>query len=237
MDRIEALLLDLDGTILDIEVSFFLDTMTRSMAMYFRDLVPDELFELGLKGCIQELTNNPRADSETNEVGFFNTFEALTGVGAMVAKERFGSFYREVFPGFSRHGAPVRHARELIKGTVEKGLVLVLATTPIFPRVAILERMRWGQISPEPFHLISDMETTQFCKPQAEYFLEIADALSIRPEKCLMVGNDSSHDMAAKGVGMKTFLASTYRVDRTEAATAPDATGDLKELGRLLGFW
>ncbi len=105
------------------------------------------------------------------------------------------------------------------------------------PRVAILERMRWGRISEEPFHLISDMETTQFCKPQEEYYLEIAGALSIRPEKCLMVGNDSSHDMAAKEVGMKTFLASTHRVDRGGAVTAPDATGDLKQLGRLLGFW
>ncbi len=237
MDRIEALLLDLDGTLLDIEVSFFLDTMTRSMAMYFRDLVPNEVFELGLMGCIQELTSNPRANGETNEVGFFSTFEELTGVDAIVARERFGTFYREVFPGFSRHGAPVRYARELIDAAAEKDLVLVLATTPIFPRVAILERMRWGRISKEPFHLISDMETTQFCKPQAGYYLEIAGRLSIQPEKCLMVGNDSSHDMAAKGVGMKTFLASTYRVDRTETATAPDATGDLKELGRLLGFW
>ncbi|MFV2080446.1 MAG: hypothetical protein ACC669_01145 [bacterium] len=33
------------------------------------------------------------------------------------------------------------------------------------------------------------------------------------------------------------FLASTHRVDRKEAVTAPDATGDLKELGRLLGLW
>ncbi len=235
--NIEALLLDLDGTLLDIEVSFFLDTMTRSMAVYFKDLLPVELFESGLMGCIQELTNNPRADGETNEVGFFSTFEELTGVDAIVARERFGSFYQEVFPGFSRHGAPVRYARELIDMAAENDLVLVLATTPIFPRVAILERMRWGRISEEPFHLISDMETTQFCKPQEEYYLEIAGALSIRPEKCLMVGNDSSHDMAAKEVGMKTFLASTHRVDRGGAVTAPDATGDLKQLGRLLGFW
>ncbi len=237
MDNIEALLLDLDGTLLDIEVSFFLDTMTRSMAMYFKDLVPDEIFELGLMGCIQELTSNPRADGETNEAGFFNTFEELTGVDAIAARERFSSFYREVFPGFSRHGAPVKYARELVDAAAEKGLTLALATTPIFPRVAILERMRWGRISEEPFHLISDMETTQFCKPQAEYYLEIAGALSIRPEKCLMVGNDTSHDMAAKEVGMKTFLANTHRVDRGGAVTAPDASGDLKELGKLLGFW
>lgn len=237
METMEALLLDLDGTLLDIEVSFFMGTMTDSMARHFADLVPGDLFRKGLSGSIKELTVAVRKDGQNNEDVFFSYFSNTTGVSESTARNRFDSFYIDVFPGFSRFGAPVEGAAQLVDAASARGFVLVLATTPIFPRAAILERMKWCRIPSEPFKIISDMESTRFCKPQAGYFLDIADTLVIPPEKCLMAGNDSSHDLAAGKVGMKTFLATTHRVDRSEPAAEPDFSGDLDALGRLLDLW
>ena len=45
-----------------------------------------------------------------------------------------------------------------------------------------------------------------YCKPSNGYFLEIADRLGVRPEECLMVGNDVSDDMSARACGMQVFL-------------------------------
>ncbi len=237
MNKIEALLLDLDGTLLDIEVSFFLRTMTDSMVSYFEDLVPGDLFKAGLSGSIRELTVAPRKDGQNNEYIFYSYFSSTTGVPESTAKDRFSSFYRDIFPGFSRHGTPVAGAARLVEAASAEGIALVLATSPIFPREAILERMKWCRIPPVHFEIIADMESTRFCKPQARYFTDLAGALHIPPERCLMAGNDLSHDMAAGRTGMKTFLATTHMIDRQEPAADPDFSGDLDALGRLLDLW
>ena len=44
------------------------------------------------------------------------------------------------------------------------------------------------------------------CKPSKGYFLEIAEVMGVKPEECLMVGNDVSDDMPARTAGMQVFL-------------------------------
>lgn len=39
-----------------------------------------------------------------------------------------------------------------------------------------------------------------------EYYREICEKIKVRPEYCLMVGNDPVNDMVAGEIGMKTFL-------------------------------
>ena len=237
MERIEALLLDLDGTLLDIEVSFFLNTMVESMIDHFQDLLPPDLFREGLVGGIDEIMADPRPEGETNEEGFYRAFQRITGLKAEVASRVFSTYYEQIFPRFERFGSRIEGARKLIDMAARKGYRLALATNPIFPRASVIERMRWANLLPDQFEVITDMETTRSCKPQRTYFEDLSTALGVPPDRCLMVGNDVEQDLAAGHVGMKTYLVDGRIIHRGSGQVFSDWQGDLESLGRLLELW
>lgn len=237
MKSIQALLLDLDGTLIDIEVSFFLDTMVASMQLHFRDHLDPEVFRDGLFGGIDAIMAAPRSDGETNRESFYSAFEKLTGFDALQTEETFRSYYQKVFPQHSGFASPSPYAKRLLKASRAKGLKLALATNPIFPLEAALERLRWGGLTEAPFDIVCALESMRSCKPQRKYFLEVARAVGVPPERCLMVGNDVQQDLPAGEVGMKTFLVERNMIDRGTGRVHADHRGDLEDLGRILELW
>ena len=49
---------------------------------------------------------------------------------------------------------------------------------------------------------------------------------NLQAEECLMVGNDSRHDLAARDVGIPTFLVDTWLIDRCQGDFTADLRGD-----------
>ncbi|MBQ1492474.1 MAG: HAD family hydrolase, partial [Blautia sp.] len=86
------------------------------------------------------------------------------------------------------------------------GARVILATNPLFPMVATYSRIRWAGLTPEDFELITTYDNSTTCKPNPAYYLEILEKTGLRPEECLMVGNDVGEDMVAETLGMKVFL-------------------------------
>jgi FMN phosphatase YigB (HAD superfamily) len=74
------------------------------------------------------------------------------------------------------------------------------------------------------------------CKPNPEYFLDLASRLDVEPSACLMVGNDVQQDLPASEAGMGTFLVEGQVIDRGSSQFEPDARGSLEDLGRFLGW-
>jgi FMN phosphatase YigB (HAD superfamily) len=107
---------------------------------------------------------------------------------------------------------------------------MVLATNPLFPRIAIEERIRWAGIDPDAFSLITAFEDMHYCKPQIEYYREILEIINKRPEQCLMVGNDAEEDMIARILGMKTFLLDAHLIKRAKALPPVDYMGGYSDL-------
>ena len=84
---------------------------------------------------------------------------------------------------------------------------VVLATNPIFPRVAVESRLEWSGVSADSFALITDYENSSFCKPNPAYFTEILTKLGVDAQNCLMIGNNADEDIAAaQAAGLSTFL-------------------------------
>ena len=95
---------------------------------------------------------------------------------------------------------------ETVHKLKECGYRVALATNPIFPHMATQNRIRWAGLVPEDFEIYTTYEASTFCKPNPAYYLEVARTLGVKPEECLMVGNDATEDMAAREVGMDVFL-------------------------------
>ena len=124
MEKYTALLIDLDGTLLDIEVSFFLGPMVEAMHECFRDLLEMEQFRDGLFGGTEAIMVEARNDGENNKDGFNQAFARLTGLSVGQFEDRFDHFYREVFPTLTGFGRPVDGALEFIAKAAKRGYAL-----------------------------------------------------------------------------------------------------------------
>jgi FMN phosphatase YigB (HAD superfamily) len=86
------------------------------------------------------------------------------------------------------------------------GLRVVLLTSPVFPRVAIEERLVWAGLEGFPFDWISSFEVVHAAKPHPAYYREAATTLGIEPQHWLMVGNDLDADIRpAVATGMQAW--------------------------------
>lgn len=234
MKNYTTLLLDLDGTLLDIEVSFFLGPLVEAIHHFFKDVLDIDRFREGLFGGTEAIMVNPRNDGETNMDGFNLAFAYITGMETPDIEKRFRQFYSDVFPTLSRYAKPVSGAAQFVSKAAAKGYTLCLATNPIFPLTAVTERLRWSGVDPEHFCFIPGLENMSTCKPRIDYFIELACILNADPSECLMVGNDMEQDLPASKLGMGTFLVEGRVVDRGQTDLIPDARGSLGDLGKML---
>ncbi|MFA5844733.1 MAG: HAD family hydrolase [Coriobacteriia bacterium] len=225
-----AILFDLDGTLLDLDLDGFL-------ARYFTALRGSAAMVPGLGdgadaiAAISRSTQAMFADHPglTNREVFFSDFLLRTGVDLGVHWGVFEDFYRETFPGLRGDAGPAPGARRVVETALGLGLRVAVATNPIFPRIAVEHRLAWAGLADLPFDAITTYEVMRACKPRPEYFLQTASMLGTSPEECLMVGDDASLDLPASATGMSTWYVGG---DLVEA----DMHGDLDGLSDALPF-
>ncbi|MFX0117558.1 MAG: HAD family hydrolase, partial [Candidatus Hodarchaeota archaeon] len=189
--------------------------------------------------------------SNTNLEAFLKDFsEFLPTISRDEILSRFMSFYSNEYAQIGKICIENPLARNLIEKMSEfNSLKVVLATNPVFPRLAVLERLSWARIDAGIFDLITDCENMHSCKPRQEYFLEISEKIDVNPISCLMVGDDKINDMAAGTLGMTTFLVLEKQTPRLDAFRSiqkelalvqnikiplPDFCGSLKDFLSLL---
>ena len=120
-------------------------------------------------------------------------------------RAKFDDFYREDFPKVQSACGFQPFAKEMIQFAKQQGYRVVLATNPLFPRIATEERIRWAGLVPSDFELVTTYENSHACKPNLLYYQEILDILDLKANECLMVGNDISEDGVVKQLGMDIF--------------------------------
>ena len=64
--------------------------------------------------------------------------------------------------------------------------------------------------------------------------VEQSDRVGLKPEECVMIGNDMQEDMVASTLGLSTFLVTDFRIDRGHPAYSVDQQGSLSDLLRAI---
>lgn len=231
---LDAVLFDLDGTLLRVQMAEFIPRYIEGVAHHCRTLVNPKNFSRVMLDAIRELIQSTGDGRTTNEQRVFLTLQQQLSIPESVLRESFDNFAADGLDSLRDLVHPIPIARRILAECRRQGLTLVLATNPVFPEFMIQARLKWGGLDDISFRHLTSYENSCYCKPQSGYFLEIADRLGVAPEKCLMVGNDTSHDLAAVGVGMQTFLVDTWVVERDGAAWPCEHRGDHEALHRFL---
>ena len=208
MDRLlAAILFDLDGTLLDLDMRCFISEYFRAIAAHVAPAVPADRFLRELLAGTDAMLAN-RGSDRTNQQVFRDWFFPRVGSSEAELAPVFEDFYRTRFPDLRVHARALPEARKVVVALQGMGFRTAVATNPVFPRLAIEERLRWGGLGDLPFDLITSYELMHACKPHPEYFREVARRLGCRTDECLMVGNDVVLDLeGARAAGMPAFHA------------------------------
>ncbi|MFP4016112.1 MAG: HAD family hydrolase [Halanaerobiales bacterium] len=209
----KTVLLDLDGTLLPMEIDDFLKSYFRLLTKEFANIFSPEDFIDNLMHATNKMIKDTgeRVNSDVVIEEFFALYQVENQEEIM---EMFDTFYKEKFPLLKSQVSHDGTASRLIDLLKNNGFQLVLATNPIFPLEAIEERLRWVDIDPDDFDLITNYENMHYCKPNLEYYREIIDLMDVEAGDCIMIGNDVQEDMIAGELGMQTYLVTDFLIDR-----------------------
>ena len=221
MKKYEAILFDLDGTLLPMDNDLFVRTymglLTKKMAPFGYD--PELLISALWKGTGKMIKND---GSKTNAEVFWSLCEEVFGKRIFDDIPVFDSFYDNEFHGTASVTFPTPLAQKAVDLAREREDRVILATNPFFPAVAVRSRLSWARVSPESFDLITTYENSRFCKPNPAYYVEIAEKMKLDPKNCLMVGNNEVEDIAsAQSLGMDTFYLNDFPVCKGEGPETP----------------
>lgn len=225
----KSLLFDLDGTLLPMDTDTFVYEYLKALAPTLRHKLEPTEFVHYLLGATKDMIENEEA-SRTNEEVFIESFCRRTGLVKEEIWPMLDRFYEQEFPNLAAHTKPTKLARKVVQAALERGFMVAIATNPVFPKAAVIERMRWAGLTGLPFSLVTVYEETHYCKPNPKYYIEVAEKLGVAPQECVMIGNDMQEDMVASTVGMKTYLLHEWRIDRGQPQYRIDQEGTMEEL-------
>lgn len=230
---LQAILFDLDGTLLpmnqDLFMKYYFGELAKKMVPlgYNKDTLVSDVWT-GTKAMILN------DGSKTNADAFWNKFCEVSGKDCRKDEPIFDSFYKNEFCRAKEACRPTPAAREVIDLLKTSGKRIILATNPLFPFVATENRIGWAGLSTNDFELITTYENCHYCKPNPKYYIEILEKTGLKPEECLMVGNNAEEDMIAETLGMKVFLLTNCLINEKNADISTYPQGGFKELKTYL---
>ena len=161
---IKAVLFDLDGTLLPMNMD---DFTTGYFGMLAKKLAPygyesKSLVDAIWTGTAAMVKNNQEC---TNEDAFWKKFSEILGEHVLEHKPIFEDFYANDFQKAIQFCYPTELANESVKLCKRLGFRTILATNPIFPDIATRSRIKWAGLDISDFELYTTYEKETSCKP------------------------------------------------------------------------
>ena len=228
--KITTILFDLDGTLLPMDNDEFtkgyFTLLAKKLAPYGYE--PQKLID-GIWAGTAAMVKNDGA--KTNEQAFWTKFAEVFGEKVYADKPLFDEFYENEFQNAKKVCGYNPKAAIAVHTIKEMGYRIALATNPIFPSTATESRIKWAGLEPDDFELYTTYENIGYCKPNPEYYCEIARRLGVGTQQCLMVGNDVTEDMeAAQKAGMRVFLLTNCLINKQNRDISVYPQGGFEQL-------
>jgi FMN phosphatase YigB (HAD superfamily) len=229
---LRAVLFDLDDTLLGNSMDRFLPAYFEELTRHLAHLVPPRHLVSELMRATAAMNANDD-ETITNEEAFASAFYPAMERNRSTLELAFQQFYAEEFPKLEELTQQRPEARTLVSSALEQGLKVVVATNPMFPRIAVEQRLAWAGVPVDEFDyaLVTTYEDMHATKSSPLYYREILDRVNVRAEDALMVGDDWDMDVVpASVVGLHIYWT-------TEHEGIPASVPQLAGHGTLSDLW
>ena len=228
---IKHILFDLDGTLLpmvqDEFVKFYMPLLAKSYTDAGVSIDPKKFIGAVWAGYEAMVKND---GSRTNREAFWSYIEPELPLPTEKSEKIALNFYADEFNQAICTTKPTPVSDQIVKRAKERGFEIYLATNPVFPRCATLNRIRWAGLDAEDFKVITTYEKCTYCKPNPEYFRGILEEFRLDSAECLMVGNDVDEDLSIRTLGVKTYLVTDTMENKKNLPIESEYTGSLSDL-------
>ena len=230
---LKAILFDLDDTLLGNPMETFMPAYFQALTRWMTRLVPPDRLIAELIRATDAMQAND-GTGPTNEEAFAAMFYPALGYDQDELKPIIGQFYMEEFPKLRSLTQTMPDAHSLVEWAFERGLQVVIATNPLFPRSPIEQRLEWAGVSVTEFDyaLVTSYENMHATKSHPAYYREILAQLGRQPGECLMAGDNWEWDIVqTTSVGIPAY----WIAEPGKAPPADDMT--LVGQGTLTNLW
>jgi len=213
MKGYKAILFDMDGTLLPMDMEAFTKGYFRLLA---KKLLPFGIEKERLVPAIWEGTRAmvKNDGSETNDRAFWRRFCEVCGFSEAQIGAACLDFYINEFNEAKAFTGENPLAREAVRLARQKAPIVALATNPLFPMEGQATRMGWVGLKPCDFDLVTCYDTDRYCKPNPMYFTSVCERLKVKPDECLLIGNDENEDMrAGTEAGLDCLLVTDWMIE------------------------
>lgn len=228
---ITTLLLDLDDTLLDNDMDVFLPAYLGLMSTRMASVIPSQQLHRCIMAGSQAMVRNTDPSLRLEEV-FDEVFYPGLGVTREALRPIVDVFYSQDFPQLRSLTRPRPAARELVEWAMASGLEVVVATNPLFPRVAIEQRLEWAGVPVRefPYAIVGSYEALRFSKPHPEFLAEILAQLGRQPDNAIIVGDLWGNDVQpAVTLGMHAFWIQPNHTPARRDVPAVAGVGTLED--------
>ncbi len=202
---VTTFLLDLDNTLLGNDMDRFLPPYFAMFAKRLQPLASGQDVRQILIDSVQTAIEN-QDSTVTNMAAFIAEFTQRLGCPAEKITPILATIFQEDYPQLQRYTSLRPEARQVVQRLFANGCQVVIATQPLFPAIAIEQRLAWAGVAGFPYALITTLENSHFSKPDVRYYQEILAHVGSKPENSWMVGDDPARDIApAHRLGLKTW--------------------------------
>lgn len=230
--KYKAVLFDLDGTLLPTDTDAFTRIYFKGLcealapAGYEPKMLVDSIWQ-----CVKAMALHPE---KTNEQAFWDEFYKIYGEKAKADIKYFDEYYKTDFDKAKEICGCNEYAKKVVDTLKAKGVRVIVATNPFFPKIAVEKRISWAGLKFNDFELVTTYENSHYLKPDPRYFTEILEKCSLKAEDCLMVGNDAEEDMAAKLAGLDVFLLTDCLLNKKNIDISGYNSGDFVKLYEII---
>jgi HAD superfamily hydrolase (TIGR01549 family) len=225
-----SLLVDLDNTLLGNQMADFLPVYLNSLSLKFPRWSREE-FVQHLMAATQVMIRKDLPENTLEQV-FDQVFYPALGIEKASLAPDLYRFYMNEYGdlGYLTQRRP--EAIELVQKAFSENWDVVVATNPIFPKIAIQERLNWAGFSKStPFKLITSFEEFHFSKPNPAYFAEILANLGCPDLPVVMIGDNLEDDiLPASRIGISGYLVTNHPVPLPEKMDSPIQQGPLNDV-------
>ncbi len=228
-----TVLFDLDATLLPIDMKEFIDTYMELLSGFLKAKGenPDDIIPSIWKATGAMIENGGLI---TNEEMFWNVLMEDLKSKDEKYDEKFqrrfqkylDKFYTGDFQMIRYMVRPSQEAHDVVMELKNKGYGVVLATSPVFPEIAVKERLSWLGFKLKDFDYVTTYENSCYTKPNLKYYEHILKIMDKDPGDCIMVGNDVKEDMCAAELGIDVFLIEDYMLNPDNDDTSNFKSGN-----------
>ena len=205
---IKAVLLDMDNTLLHNPDRAFSDAFRAALARRFAHLAGGDSLREGLRHAMNRL-GGKRNMMRGNADVFCDALAEKLALRRGETARQLELFYAHDYGELRRCVGAAAGARVFVEEALRRNLIVAIATNPLYPESAIVERLAWAGLADliPDFRFITHSENMHFIKPQPAYYAELLGRVGVEPDEALMLGDSPVNDIApARAIGLHARL-------------------------------